>query len=178
MRFPGLQIAGAYCPPFRALTQTEDDEVTSLINCARADIVCVGLGTPKQERWMFEHRAGLTAPVLVGVGAAFDFHTGRMAQAPPWMREHGLEWLFRLSREPGRLWRLPHLRNTICRACLTRSSGPQEVSLIPVLCYANSYAKKGRRSCLLRPVDRAKITGPTVLYGSSFSPVHFSGAIV
>jgi len=105
VRFPGLQIAGAYCPPFRALTQTEDDEVTSLINCARADIVWVGLGAPKQERWMFEHRAGLTAPVLVGVGAAFDFHSGRMAQAPLWMREHGLEWLFRLSREPGRLWR-------------------------------------------------------------------------
>ncbi|MGB9465815.1 MAG: WecB/TagA/CpsF family glycosyltransferase, partial [Candidatus Acidiferrum sp.] len=103
-RFPGLQIAGAYCPPFRPLTQAEDDEVVSLINRACADIVWVGLGAPKQERWMFEHRGRLTAPVLVGVGAAFDFHTGRIAQAPRWMREHGLEWLFRLSREPGRLW--------------------------------------------------------------------------
>jgi N-acetylglucosaminyldiphosphoundecaprenol N-acetyl-beta-D-mannosaminyltransferase len=105
IRFPGLQIAGAYCPPFRPLTQEEDDEVVSLINAARPDIVWVGLGAPKQERWMSEHQSRLAAPILVGVGAAFDFHTGRIAQAPPWMREHGLEWLFRLSREPGRLWR-------------------------------------------------------------------------
>ena len=104
-RFPGLQIAGAYCPPFRQLTQEEDDEEVFLITTARADVVWVGLGAPKQERWMFEHRERLHTPVLVGVGAAFDFHTGRIAQAPPWMRENGLEWLFRLSHEPGRLWR-------------------------------------------------------------------------
>jgi len=104
-RFPGLQVAGVYCPPFRILTQAEDDEAVSLINGSRADVVWVGLGAPKQERWMAEHQSRLTAPVLVGVGAAFDFHTGRVAQAPPWMREHGLEWLFRLLREPGRLWR-------------------------------------------------------------------------
>ncbi len=105
VRFPGLQIAGAYCPPFRPLTQEEDLQVLSLINKARADIVWVGLGAPKQERWMSEHQRYLKAPVLVGVGAAFDFHSGRITQAPRWMREHGLEWLFRLSREPGRLWR-------------------------------------------------------------------------
>lgn len=105
VRFPGLQISGACCPPFRLLTQEEDDEVVSLINRARPDIVWVGLGAPKQERWMSEHQSRLTASILVGVGAAFDFHTGRIAQAPPWMREHGLEWLFRLSREPARLWR-------------------------------------------------------------------------
>jgi N-acetylglucosaminyldiphosphoundecaprenol N-acetyl-beta-D-mannosaminyltransferase len=104
-RFPGLQIAGAYCPPFCPLTQQEDEEVVSMINSVRADVVWVGLGAPKQERWMFEHRGRLQAPVLVGVGAAFDFHTGRIAQAPLWMREHGLEWFFRLSHEPGRLWR-------------------------------------------------------------------------
>jgi N-acetylglucosaminyldiphosphoundecaprenol N-acetyl-beta-D-mannosaminyltransferase len=104
-RFPGLQIAGAYCPPFRLLTQEEDTEAVSTINAACAHVVWVGLGAPKQERWMFEHRSRLNAPVLVGVGAAFDFHTGRVAQAPPWMREHGLEWLFRFSREPARLWR-------------------------------------------------------------------------
>jgi N-acetylglucosaminyldiphosphoundecaprenol N-acetyl-beta-D-mannosaminyltransferase len=104
-RFPGLQIAGAYCPPFRPLIREEDEKVVSLINAARADIVWVGLGAPKQERWMAEHCSRLSASVLVGVGAAFDFHTGRVAQAPRWMREHGLEWLFRLSREPGRLWR-------------------------------------------------------------------------
>lgn len=104
-RFPGLQIAGTYCPPFRSLTPQEDEEVVSLINATRADIVWVGLSTPKQECWMAEHRSRLGASVLVGVGAAFDFHTGRVAQAPCWMREHGLEWFFRLSREPGRLWR-------------------------------------------------------------------------
>lgn len=104
-RFPGLQTAGTYCPPFRRLTQAEDDDVVSLINGARADIVWVGLGAPKQERWMSEHQSRLAVPILVGVGAAFDFHTGRIAQAPRWMREHGLEWLFRLAREPGRLWR-------------------------------------------------------------------------
>jgi exopolysaccharide biosynthesis WecB/TagA/CpsF family protein len=104
-RFAGLQIAGVSCPPFRILTQAEDDEAVSLINGTRADVVWVGLGAPKQERWMAEHQSRLDAPVLVGVGAAFDFHTGRVAQAPPWMREHSLEWLFRLLREPGRLWR-------------------------------------------------------------------------
>lgn len=104
-RFPGLQIAGAYCPPFRPLTQQEDADIVSMINNVHADVVWVGLGAPKQERWMSEHQGRLKAHVLVGVGAAFDFHTGRIAQAPVWMREHGLEWLFRLSREPGRLWR-------------------------------------------------------------------------
>jgi N-acetylglucosaminyldiphosphoundecaprenol N-acetyl-beta-D-mannosaminyltransferase len=104
-RFPGLQIAGSHCPPFRALTQEEEAAEVSIIIAARADILWVGLGAPKQERWMFENRSRLNVPVLVGVGAAFDFHTCRIAQAPPWMREHGLEWLFRLSREPARLWR-------------------------------------------------------------------------
>jgi N-acetylglucosaminyldiphosphoundecaprenol N-acetyl-beta-D-mannosaminyltransferase len=105
VRFPGLQVAGTYCPPFRLLTQEEDEEAVSRINGARADVVWVGLGAPKQERWMAEHCSRLSAAVLVGVGAAFDFHTGRVPQAPEWMREDGLEWLFRLSREPGRLWR-------------------------------------------------------------------------
>ncbi|HKN75896.1 MAG TPA: WecB/TagA/CpsF family glycosyltransferase [Candidatus Acidoferrum sp.] len=104
-RFSGLQIAGAYCPPYRPMTVEEDEEVVSLINQACPDIVWVGLGAPKQERWMSEHQDRLKAPVLVGVGAAFDFHSGRIAQAPRWMREHGLEWFFRLSREPRRLWR-------------------------------------------------------------------------
>jgi len=104
-RFPGMVVAGTYSPPFRALTREEDDEVIEAIERAQADVVWVGLSTPKQERWMFEHRVRLSAPVLIGVGAAFDFHTGRVAQAPKWMREHGLEWLFRLGMEPRRLWR-------------------------------------------------------------------------
>lgn len=104
-RFPGLQVGGVRCPPFRALTEEEDTEAVSAINSARADILWVGLGAPKQERWMFEHRERLNVPLLVGVGAAFDFHTGRVAQAPAWVGDHGLEWMFRLMREPRRLWR-------------------------------------------------------------------------
>lgn len=104
-RYPGLEVAGTYCPPFRAMTDEEDGEAVAAIEEARADIVWVGLSTPKQERWMFEHRERLSVPVLIGVGAAFDFHTGRVARAPDWMRENGLEWLFRLLQEPRRLWR-------------------------------------------------------------------------
>ena len=104
-RFKGLAIAGAICPPFRPLAKEEDDEIISRINESRPDVVWVGLSTPKQERWMFQHRHRLNAPVLVGVGAAFDFHAGVKTQAPFWMRESGFEWLFRLLQEPRRLWR-------------------------------------------------------------------------
>jgi len=104
-RFPGLRVVGAEAPPFRPLTTEEDEEAMRRINAACPDVVFVGLGCPKQERWMAEHRERLHAPVLLGVGAAFDFHTGRVPQAPRWMMGAGLEWLFRLSREPRRLWR-------------------------------------------------------------------------
>src|SRR5579885_271664 len=101
----GVLAVGSFTPPFRPLTPSEDEEIVSRINASRADIVWVGLSTPKQERWMFEHKSKLNVPVLVGVGAAFDFHTGRVAQAPEWMRENGLEWFFRLMQDPRRLWR-------------------------------------------------------------------------
>jgi len=101
----GTRTVGDYSPPFRALTADEDAEIIALIERAAPDILWVGLSTPKQERWMYEHRDRLTVPVLVGVGAAFDFHTGQLRQAPRWMRENGLEWLFRLLAEPRRLWR-------------------------------------------------------------------------
>lgn len=104
-RFPGLLIVGTYSPPFRPLTAEEDAQVSTMINEAAPDVVWIGLGTPKQERWMHEHRTKLRVPVLVGVGAAFDIHTGTKSQAPVWMREHGLEWLFRLMQEPRRLWK-------------------------------------------------------------------------
>jgi len=103
-RFPGLRVAGICSPPFRPLSAEEDREQVADIERSRADVVWVGLGAPKQERWMFEHRKRLNVPVLIGVGAAFDFHTGRVPRAPVWMREHGFEWLFRLCVEPGRLW--------------------------------------------------------------------------
>jgi len=104
-RFPGLQIAGTYSPPFRALTEPERIDVIGQINRASADIVWVGLSTPKQERWMAQNRSDLTAPVLIGVGAAFDFHAGTVRQAPRWMQPLCLEWLFRLVVEPRRLWK-------------------------------------------------------------------------
>ena len=104
-RYPGLRVVGAEAPPFRALTPAEDEEAVRRINAAAPDVVFVGLGCPKQERWMGAHRGRLRAAALVGVGAAFDFHTGRVRQAPRWMMRAGLEWLFRLGQEPRRLWR-------------------------------------------------------------------------
>jgi len=103
-QFPNHEIVGTVSPPYRNLSPDEDREICSLINEANPDIVWVGLGTPKQERWMRDHQRQLSAPVLVGVGAAFDFHAGRMRSAPAWMGDHGLEWLFRLAQEPRRLW--------------------------------------------------------------------------
>ena len=104
-RFPNMQIAGVYSPPFRLLTDTEDQAVVERINASRADIVWVGIGSPRQEAWMAEHNGKLNAPVLIGVGAAFDFLSGRKRQAPRWVQHAGLEWLFRLSAEPRRLGR-------------------------------------------------------------------------
>jgi N-acetylglucosaminyldiphosphoundecaprenol N-acetyl-beta-D-mannosaminyltransferase len=104
-RFPALKIVGTYSPPFRASPVEEDEAVIQAINEAGPDIIWVGLGSPKQELWMARHRERLTAPVLVGVGAAFDFLTGRVPQAPRWMQRIALEWLFRLLTEPRRLWR-------------------------------------------------------------------------
>ena len=102
-RFPGIRIVGAYSPPFRALTPEEEALDVERINESGADIVWVGLGAPKQDYWMAKNVGRVQAPVLVGVGAAFDFHAGLKRQAPRWMRESGLEWLFRLLSEPRRL---------------------------------------------------------------------------
>jgi N-acetylglucosaminyldiphosphoundecaprenol N-acetyl-beta-D-mannosaminyltransferase len=104
-RYPGLQIVGGYSPPFRPLTDEEQDWVVEDINRSKADIVWVGIGQPKQEIWMRQFRDRLDAPILAGVGAAFDFHAGLVPQAPGWMQATGLEWLYRLIQEPRRLWR-------------------------------------------------------------------------
>lgn len=104
-RFSRLQVAGVYSPPFRALTADEERDVAALINASKPDIVWVGLGTPKQDYWVARFRTLLEAPVLIAVGAAFDFHSGRVRQAPRWMQRSGLEWLFRLVQDPRRLWR-------------------------------------------------------------------------
>lgn len=103
-RFPGLAMAGSYSPPFRALTPEEDRRITKMIADAEPDLIFIGLSTPKQEHWMSAH-AGRLPGVMIGVGAAFDFHAGKLKQAPPWMRQRGLEWLFRLMVEPRRLWK-------------------------------------------------------------------------
>jgi N-acetylglucosaminyldiphosphoundecaprenol N-acetyl-beta-D-mannosaminyltransferase len=104
-RYPGVQIVGGYSPPFRPLSDEEREAVVAEINHARPDVVWVGIGVPKQEKWMAEMQERLDAPVLVGVGAAFDFHAGLVPQAPSWMQSAGLEWLYRLLQEPRRLWK-------------------------------------------------------------------------
>lgn len=111
--FPGLHIAGCYSPPFRPLTDEEDAQLIETINHANPDIVWVGLSTPRQERWMAAHVGRLRAPVLIGVGAAFDFHAGLKRQAPRWIQHSGFEWLFRLATEPRRLWRRYTINNPL-----------------------------------------------------------------
>ena len=102
---PNARIVGAYSPPFRALTPEEDAEIVTTINASGADIVWVGLSTPKQEHWMASHRDRLSAAVLIGVGAAFDIHAGLVKRAPAFLRRTGFEWTYRLFLEPRRLWR-------------------------------------------------------------------------
>lgn len=104
LRFVDINIVGSYSPPFRPLTE-EDLDVVERINATAPHIVWVGLSTPKQEQWMAAHVGRVKAAVLVGVGAAFDFHAGTKRQAPFWMQRSGLEWVFRLATEPRRLWR-------------------------------------------------------------------------
>jgi N-acetylglucosaminyldiphosphoundecaprenol N-acetyl-beta-D-mannosaminyltransferase len=104
-QFPGLDVAGTHCPPFRPLTADEDESLVQGVNALEPDIIWVGLSTPKQERFMADHIGKLNAPVMIGVGAAFDFHAGLKRQAPSWMQRSGLEWFFRLVTEPKRLWR-------------------------------------------------------------------------
>ena len=98
-------IAGGSSPPFRVLSAEEDEHEIELINASGAAVVWVGTGQPRQEQWMHRMRSRLLPPLLVGVGAAFDFHAGLVSQAPAWMQRSGLEWSYRLSREPRRLWR-------------------------------------------------------------------------
>jgi N-acetylglucosaminyldiphosphoundecaprenol N-acetyl-beta-D-mannosaminyltransferase len=104
-RFAGLRIAGGHSPPFRAATREEEERDIAAINSSGAAVVWVGTGQPRQELWMHHMRPRLSAPLLVGVGAAFDFHAGLVPQAPGWMQRNGLEWTYRLYREPRRLWR-------------------------------------------------------------------------
>lgn len=126
--FPELRVAGAYSPPFRTLTAEEDAAAVEAINASGAGTVWVSLGCPKQELWMAAHRGRVNA-VMVGVGAAFDYHAGTLKRAPHWMRGAGLEWLHRLLSEPRRLWRRYLLTNTLfvlgaARQLLSGRTGP------------------------------------------------------
>jgi len=109
--FPNLQIAGSYSPPFRPMTEREDANIVAEINASGARVVFVSLGCPKQEMWMAEHRGRIQA-VMIGVGAAFDYHAGTIQRAPLWMQQRGLEWLYRLCSEPRRLWKRYLVTNT------------------------------------------------------------------
>lgn len=109
--FPALRVT-MESPPFRAISAEEDAAAVKRIHASGAGIVFVGLGCPKQERWMAEHRGRVNA-VMLGVGAAFDFHAGTVARAPAWMQRNGLEWLHRLASEPGRLWKRYFVTNTL-----------------------------------------------------------------
>jgi N-acetylglucosaminyldiphosphoundecaprenol N-acetyl-beta-D-mannosaminyltransferase len=103
LRFPGIKIVGGYSPPYRTMTDEEEGAIAEQINLARPDVVWVGIGVPKQEKWMAHMRDRLDAPVLAAVGAAFDFHAGRVSMAPSWMQDRGLEWTYRIAQEPRRL---------------------------------------------------------------------------
>jgi N-acetylglucosaminyldiphosphoundecaprenol N-acetyl-beta-D-mannosaminyltransferase len=102
-RHPGIKIVGGYAPPFRPLTAEEEEAVAAQINQAKPDVLWVGIGVPKQEKWMAHMRDKLDVPVMCAVGAAFDFHAGRISQAPNWMQDRGLEWTYRIAQEPRRL---------------------------------------------------------------------------
>lgn len=104
-RFAGIEIAGVYEPPFASLDELCTPQTADLINKAKPDIVWVGMSSPKQDRWMARMRPMLDAPVLIAVGAAFDFLSGTVSQAPRWMQRSGLEWIYRLATDPRRLWR-------------------------------------------------------------------------
>ncbi|MFC1792032.1 WecB/TagA/CpsF family glycosyltransferase [Planctomycetota bacterium] len=103
--YPGLKVAGTYCPPFRPVTDKEDRHAVQVINAANPDIVWIGLGAPKQERWMAAHMGRIQATVMIGVGAAFDFHSGNIKWSPAWIRRLGMEWAYRLAQNPSRMWR-------------------------------------------------------------------------
>ncbi len=113
-RFPGLKIAGTFSPPFRALSETEKDQLRRQVEETKPDFFWVGIGMPKQELFMAEYMSILSgAKIFIGVGAAFDFFTGRVRQAPRWMMRLGLEWIFRLCQEPRRLWRRYLINNPL-----------------------------------------------------------------
>lgn len=120
-KYPGAQVVGHYCPPMGEWPEGTNEHIVSLIRESGANCVWVGLGCPKQECWLYTHRPSLPPALYFGVGAAFNFHAGLVKQAPPWVRAHGLEWLYRLCREPRRLFKRYLVHNSrFIWYCLTR----------------------------------------------------------
>jgi N-acetylglucosaminyldiphosphoundecaprenol N-acetyl-beta-D-mannosaminyltransferase len=137
--FPGLCVAGAHSPPFRQLSDEEDEAVIKMLNASGAGVIFVSLGCPKQELWMASRRNRINA-VMFGLGAAFDYHAGSVRRAPPWMRKAGFEWLHRLTHEPRRLWKRYLIANSIF---LWRAAA--DVS--------HHFSKRGRRCAFGMPPD-------------------------
>jgi len=129
-RFPGLRVVGTFAPPFRPLNDVEENALVRQVAEAKPDFFWVGLSTPKQERFMAAYHRRLAARVMVGVGAAFDMHSGRTRQAPPWMQRNGLEWLFRMLQEPRRLfWRYARNNPLFIVAALLQIAGLRKYPL-------------------------------------------------
>jgi N-acetylglucosaminyldiphosphoundecaprenol N-acetyl-beta-D-mannosaminyltransferase len=121
--FPGIRVVGTYTPPFRPLTPEEKSEFAATLQRTSPDYVWVGLSTPKQEDFMFSNMRSLQCKVMIGVGAAFDIHTGHVKDAPQWIKNAGMQWLHRLCQEPSRLWKRYLVNNTafVCRTALQLS---------------------------------------------------------
>ena len=136
-RYPGVQIVGAYSPPVGPFSEEEDSKMVEMIREAKPDILFVAFGAPKQDLWIAQHQEQIAVPVAVGVGGVFNFLTGRVARAPLWMQERGLEWLFRVMHEPRRLWRryfvqdLPIVTRLAIEAMRTRVAAGLEPQLTP-----------------------------------------------
>jgi N-acetylglucosaminyldiphosphoundecaprenol N-acetyl-beta-D-mannosaminyltransferase len=104
-RYPGHMVTGTFSPPFRPITREEDETYVEMINDSSPDVLWVGLGLPKQEKWIFQHKDRLNVPIAIGVGAAFKFISGKVKRAPEWIARNGFEWVWRLIKEPRKLWR-------------------------------------------------------------------------
>ncbi|MBL7114468.1 MAG: WecB/TagA/CpsF family glycosyltransferase [Kiritimatiellae bacterium] len=179
-RFPGLQIAGTYSPPFRDLDDNETRQIAQTINAAKPDIVWVGLGTPKQDLWVHTFRPLLDASALIPVGAAFRFHAGVLRQAPRWVMRSGLEWLFRLLTEPRRLWRryligIPRFLFLLIRywrtpPAATRNSHPQPADTAATPNTTAGPAQQGHPTQLTPPA-------PLDILGVNVHPVSMGMAV-
>lgn len=112
-KFDGIKVVGKYSPPFRPLTPEEDAEVCRMINEAKPDFVWVGLGSPKQDAWIYEHREKIRGTIMIASGATFDFFSGRIKQAPKFIRDSGFEWLYRLTQDFRRLWKRYTVYNVV-----------------------------------------------------------------